>query len=152
MCSYYKNVRKEWASLVSTPTYAKFQDALAFTRSLGDLHLHTYGTNDCPCCFPSLGINCFSEFTEKCCCFVQNRNSRDNRCCCMEGVTHLPEVQMVDLAPIFASLQQHFEVISSLGGQMDIGSSPVTAASCGTLCLVLASGDLTFPLSFAQGV
>jgi hypothetical protein len=41
--SYYKNVRKEWASLVSTPVTAKFQDALAFTRSLGDLHLHTYG-------------------------------------------------------------------------------------------------------------
>lgn len=41
--SYYKNVRKEWASLVSTPPYAQFQDALAFTRSLGDLHLHTYG-------------------------------------------------------------------------------------------------------------
>lgn len=41
--SYYKNVRKEWASLVSTPASARFQDALAFTRSLGDLHLHTYG-------------------------------------------------------------------------------------------------------------
>ena len=41
--SYYKNVRKEWASLVSTPPYARFQDALAFTRSIGDLHLHTYG-------------------------------------------------------------------------------------------------------------
>ena len=41
--SYYKNVRKEWASLVATPSYARFQDALAFTRSLGDLHLHTYG-------------------------------------------------------------------------------------------------------------
>jgi serine/threonine protein phosphatase PrpC len=40
---YYKNVRKEWASLVSTPVTARFQDALAFTRSLGDLHLHTYG-------------------------------------------------------------------------------------------------------------
>ena len=41
---YYKNVRKEWASLVSTPSTARFQDALAFTRSLGDLHLHTFGT------------------------------------------------------------------------------------------------------------
>jgi hypothetical protein len=40
---YYKNVRKEWASLVSTPSTARFQDALAFTRSLGDLHLHTFG-------------------------------------------------------------------------------------------------------------
>jgi serine/threonine protein phosphatase PrpC len=41
--SYYKNVRREWASLVATPKTARFQDALAFTRSLGDLHLHTYG-------------------------------------------------------------------------------------------------------------
>ena len=36
---YYKNVRKEWASLVATPTSARFQDALAFTRSIGDFHL-----------------------------------------------------------------------------------------------------------------
>jgi hypothetical protein len=63
--SYYKNVRKEWASLVSTPPYAKFQDALAFTRSLGDLHLHTY------------------------------------------GVTHLPEIQKVQLRPLFERLQAH---------------------------------------------
>ena len=41
--TYYKNVRKEWASLVTTPSSARFQDALAFTRSLGDLHLQTYG-------------------------------------------------------------------------------------------------------------
>ena len=40
---YYKNVRKEWASLVAVPPSAKFHDALAFTRSLGDFHLHTYG-------------------------------------------------------------------------------------------------------------
>ena len=40
---YYKNVRKEWASLVAVPPTAKFHDALAFTRSLGDFHLHTYG-------------------------------------------------------------------------------------------------------------
>jgi len=31
------------ASLVATPSTARFQDALAFTRSLGDLHLQTYG-------------------------------------------------------------------------------------------------------------
>jgi hypothetical protein len=61
--SYYKNVRKEWASLVSTPPYARFQDALAFTRSLGDLHLHTY------------------------------------------GVTHLPEIQKVQLRPLFERLR-----------------------------------------------
>jgi len=60
---YYKNVRKEWASLVSTPPSARFQDALAFTRSLGDLHLHTY------------------------------------------GVTHLPEVQVVDLREVFRALE-----------------------------------------------
>jgi len=41
--AYYKNVRKEWASLVATPPSARFQDALAFTRSLGDLHLQIYG-------------------------------------------------------------------------------------------------------------
>merc|ERR1712110_1263886 len=40
---YFKNVRSEWATLVTTPPFAKFQDALAFTRSLGDLHLHVYG-------------------------------------------------------------------------------------------------------------
>ena len=45
---YYKNVRQEWASLVSTPSRAMFQDALAFTRSLGDLHLHTYGVTHEP--------------------------------------------------------------------------------------------------------
>jgi len=45
---YYKNVRKEWASLVATPPSAKFHDALAFTRSLGDFHLHTYGVSQYP--------------------------------------------------------------------------------------------------------
>lgn len=45
---YYKNVRKEWASLVATPRTAKFHDALAFTRSLGDFHLHTYGVSQYP--------------------------------------------------------------------------------------------------------
>jgi hypothetical protein len=43
--SYYKNVRNEWATLVATPPYCQFQDALAFTRSLGDLHLQTYGVS-----------------------------------------------------------------------------------------------------------
>lgn len=45
---YYKNVRKEWASLVSTPATALYQDALAFTRSMGDLHLHVYGVTHYP--------------------------------------------------------------------------------------------------------
>lgn len=49
---YYKNVRQEWATLVCTPSSAKFQDALAFTRSLGDFHLQTYGVSHVPevCC------------------------------------------------------------------------------------------------------
>ena len=45
---YYKNVRKEWASLVCTPNTALYSDALAFTRSLGDLHLHAYGVSHLP--------------------------------------------------------------------------------------------------------
>ena len=45
---YYKNVRSEWASLVTTPPTARFQDALAFTRSIGDLHLHAYGVSHDP--------------------------------------------------------------------------------------------------------
>jgi serine/threonine protein phosphatase PrpC len=46
--TYYKNVRNEWATLVATPSYAQFQDALAFTRSLGDLHLQSYGVSHVP--------------------------------------------------------------------------------------------------------
>lgn len=46
--AYYKNVRCEWATLVATPPHAPFQDALAFTRSLGDLHLQTYGVSHIP--------------------------------------------------------------------------------------------------------
>ena len=46
--TYYKNVRSEWASLVTTPPHAAFQDALAFTRSLGDLHLQAYGVTHEP--------------------------------------------------------------------------------------------------------
>mmetsp|Transcript_1369 Transcript_1369/g.1512 ORF Transcript_1369/g.1512 Transcript_1369/m.1512 type:complete len:433 (+) Transcript_1369:504-1802(+) len=45
---YFKNVRNEWATLVTTPPGARFQDALAFTRSLGDLHLHVYGVSHVP--------------------------------------------------------------------------------------------------------
>mmetsp|Transcript_15325 Transcript_15325/g.24959 ORF Transcript_15325/g.24959 Transcript_15325/m.24959 type:complete len:440 (-) Transcript_15325:563-1882(-) len=48
MGNYYKNVRNEWATLVTTPPGARFQDALAFTRSLGDLHLHVYGVISTP--------------------------------------------------------------------------------------------------------
>ncbi len=40
---YYKNVRHEWASLISTPPEEMHQSALAFTRSLGDFHMHRYG-------------------------------------------------------------------------------------------------------------
>jgi hypothetical protein len=46
--SYYKNVRNEWATLVATPPLARYQDALAFTRSIGDLHLQTFGVSHVP--------------------------------------------------------------------------------------------------------
>ncbi|KAG1692384.1 hypothetical protein DVH05_025552 [Phytophthora capsici] len=42
---YYKNVRDEWATLVATPFDSMFPDALAFTRSLGDFHMHSYGVS-----------------------------------------------------------------------------------------------------------
>ncbi|RLN95204.1 hypothetical protein BBJ28_00005096 [Nothophytophthora sp. Chile5] len=42
---YYKNVRDEWATVVTTPATALFPDALAFTRSLGDFHMHAYGVS-----------------------------------------------------------------------------------------------------------
>lgn len=45
---YYKNVRNEWGSLVTTPSDARFSESLAFTRSLGDLYLHTYGVSNLP--------------------------------------------------------------------------------------------------------
>lgn len=45
---YYKNVRREWATVVSTPSTAVVQDALSFTRSLGDFHLHSYGVSSEP--------------------------------------------------------------------------------------------------------
>ena len=45
---YYKSVRNEWATLVTTPPFSRFQDALAFTRSVGDLHLQTYGVTHIP--------------------------------------------------------------------------------------------------------
>lgn len=47
---YYKNVRDEWATVVATPVSSLFPDALAFTRSLGDLHMHAYGV----CCDPTV--------------------------------------------------------------------------------------------------
>jgi serine/threonine protein phosphatase PrpC len=53
---YYKNVRSEWASLITTPPYSRFQDALAFTRSLGDFHLHTYGVSHEP------AVQCYDLF------------------------------------------------------------------------------------------
>ncbi|OWZ06610.1 hypothetical protein PHMEG_00021110, partial [Phytophthora megakarya] len=45
MGDYYKNVRDEWATVVATPFDAMFPDALAFTRSLGDFHMHSYGVS-----------------------------------------------------------------------------------------------------------
>jgi len=75
--SYYKNVRNEWATLVATPPYAQFQDALAFTRSLGDLHLQSY------------------------------------------GVTHVPEVRWIDLAPAAED-----------GVPRPVSSAPLCIAAC----------------------
>ena len=116
--SYYKNVRKEWASLVSTPPSARFQDALAFTRSLGDLHLHTY------------------------------------------GVTHYPEVQMVDLRGVFSALVSNavpMATVAAVGGGAGAGagagtgdqlsdgttdseqSNKTAASTPPMLCLVLAT-------------
>ncbi|GBG33854.1 Protein phosphatase, putative [Hondaea fermentalgiana] len=48
--SYFKNVRSEFATLVTTPPspQARFQDALAFTRSLADYHLNSFGVSCVP--------------------------------------------------------------------------------------------------------
>ncbi len=46
--NYFKNVRKEWGSLVSAPLDARFSDSLAFTRSLGDYHMQTFGVSYLP--------------------------------------------------------------------------------------------------------
>ncbi|TMW65938.1 hypothetical protein Poli38472_003703 [Pythium oligandrum] len=46
--AYFKNVRDEWATIVTTPADAPFPDSLAFTRSLGDFHMHAYGVCDKP--------------------------------------------------------------------------------------------------------
>lgn len=48
--SYFKNVRSEFATLVTTPPspMARFQDALAFTRSLADYHLNSFGVSCVP--------------------------------------------------------------------------------------------------------
>ena len=61
--SYYKNVRNEWATLVCTPAYSPFQDALAFTRSLGDFHLQAYGVSYVrdEVALPRLSFPCFSR-------------------------------------------------------------------------------------------
>ena len=96
--SYYKNVRNEWATLVATPPYCQFQDALAFTRSLGDLHLQTYGVSyvtlllcgptslSCPGCFAAVAVSLL--------CWQGNARGA---CVCMCGFVarHLP-LRMVD--------------------------------------------------------
>lgn len=84
------------ASLVATPNTARYQDALAFTRSLGDLHLQTYGSVTIffdfylsprhvifSFLFPVISFFSFFFFDE--------------------GVSHLPEVHMIDLDKIFKS-------------------------------------------------
>ncbi|TYZ68861.1 hypothetical protein PybrP1_003772 [[Pythium] brassicae (nom. inval.)] len=47
---YLKNVRDEWATLVASPPESAHPDSLAFTRSLGDFHMHTHGVS----CEPSV--------------------------------------------------------------------------------------------------
>lgn len=115
---YYKNVRKEWASLVNTPHTARFQDALAFTRSLGDLHLSTY------------------------------------------GVTHMPEVQKIELDKVYAAMDAYAATANTTTAttatadtttaatesEMEIeSSSSSSSGKCGAsvpppmLCVVLAT-------------
>jgi len=45
---YYKNVRKDKATYVSTPFEARYQDALASTRSMGDFNLNHFGLSEKP--------------------------------------------------------------------------------------------------------
>ena len=46
--TYCKNVRYELATLVTTPSSARFSESLAFTRSIGDFYMQTYGVTYCP--------------------------------------------------------------------------------------------------------
>jgi hypothetical protein len=94
--------------LVSTPKTAKYQDALAFTRSLGDLHLHTYGNYVFP-------VYDFSQA------FFS------------VGVTHLPEIQRLDLETVFQMLSQN----SFQDGENTDNS--VTALEKSTICIVVAT-------------
>jgi serine/threonine protein phosphatase PrpC len=68
---------------VAAPSYARFQDALAFTRSIGDFHLHVYGLPPHP-----------------------TLSSRSPSSPPLAGVTHLPEVQAVDLSLVFEALRR----------------------------------------------
>jgi serine/threonine protein phosphatase PrpC len=45
---YYKNVRNDKATYVSTPFEALYQDALASTRSMGDFNLNPFGLSEKP--------------------------------------------------------------------------------------------------------
>ena len=45
---YCKNVRKDKATYVSTPFEARYQDALASTRSMGDFNLNQFGLSEKP--------------------------------------------------------------------------------------------------------
>lgn len=115
---YYKNVRKEWASLVATPRTARHQDALAFTRSLGDLHLHTY------------------------------------------GVTHLPELQKVDISAILRAMPESVPdrflcVVLASDGVWDNWlfedvARFVTDPSCVTAVLASSDGAQRVAHSFMQ--
>ncbi len=45
---YHKNVRQEPASYITTPNDSTYPDSLAFTRSIGDLYLGTFGLSHKP--------------------------------------------------------------------------------------------------------
>ena len=82
--AYYKNVRNEWATLVAVPPFARFQDALAFTRSVGDFHLQTYGVSYVPTPWLWLWWR-LSPYFQRCACVC---------CCC---TSHTPDVVWLDL-------------------------------------------------------
>ena len=74
---YHKNVREEFASLVTAPHNARFPSSLSMTRSLGDYFMQSY------------------------------------------GVSHLPEVQCVDLEEITASNTEPIHLLVASDGVWD---------------------------------
>lgn len=105
---------------------AKFQDALAFTRSLGDLHLHTYGTT----------------YLIKLICFLSHIVA--NAFAILLGVTNLPEVHKVELAPVFQALTNYTDTAQEVNGdnsnsEQVSGPTPVQQIANATICVVVAT-------------